>query len=380
MKRKGLLLFLCALLAVGSIGGAAFAADQVRIGVVAPITGQNAIGGQYIKNGVELAVKEFAPDGLDIGGKIYEVKVLFEDNENKPDITANAFRKLIDQNEVVAIVGPDASSTSLAGGPIAQSAEVPVVTTFATNPKVTEVGDYIFRACFIDPFQGSVMAKYVMENLKVTKAAVLYNNGNDFSKGLTEYFKQNFEAMGGEIVALEAYGGSDIRDFNAQLNNIKASGAEVLYLPNAFFETGLQMNQARKAGINVPFVGGDGWDSPDLPKIAAGAEEGAAFTAAFSHEAKRPEVQAFVEKYQQTYGAVPNSNAVLSYEATAIVLRGLRDAGEVSGPALRDAIAAIDIDLPSGKIKFDEKRNPQKAAVIMQFAGGTTTYVTTINP
>ncbi|QTX31876.1 ABC transporter substrate-binding protein [Aminithiophilus ramosus] len=380
MKRKGLLLFLCALLAVGSIGGAAFAADQVRIGVVAPITGQNAIGGQYIKNGVELAVKEFAPDGLDIGGKIYEVKVLFEDNENKPDITANAFRKLIDQNEVVAIVGPDASSTSLAGGPIAQSAEVPVVTTFATNPKVTEVGDYIFRACFIDPFQGSVMAKYVMENLKVTKAAVLYNNGNDFSKGLTEYFKQNFEAMGGEIVALEAYGGSDIRDFNAQLNNIKASGAEVLYLPNAFFETGLQMNQARKAGINVPFVGGDGWDSPDLPKIAAGAEEGAAFTAAFSHEAKRPEVQAFVEKYQQTYGTVPNSNAVLSYEATAIVLRGLRDAGKVSGPALRDAIAAIDIDLPSGKIKFDEKRNPQKAAVIMQFAGGTTTYVTTINP
>ena len=380
MKRKGLLLFLCALLAVGSIGGAAFAADQVRIGVVAPITGQNAIGGQYIKNGVELAVKEFAPDGLEIGGKVYEVKVLFEDNENKPDITANAFRKLIDQNEVVAIVGPDASSTSLAGGPIAQSAEVPVVTTFATNPKVTEVGDYIFRACFIDPFQGSVMAKYVMENLKVTKAAVLYNNGNDFSKGLTEFFKQNFEAMGGEIVALEAYGGSDIRDFNAQLNNIKASGAEVLYLPNAFFETGLQMNQARKAGITVPFVGGDGWDSPDLPKIAAGAEEGAAFTAAFSHEAQRPEVQAFVEKYQQTYGAVPNSNAVLSYEATAIVLRGLRDAGKVSGPALRDAIAAIDIDLPSGKIKFDEKRNPQKAAVIMQFAGGTTTYVTTINP
>jgi branched-chain amino acid transport system substrate-binding protein len=361
-------------------GGMAFAADQIKIGVVAPITGQNAIGGQYIKNGVELAVKEFAPDGLEVGGKKYEVKVIFEDNENKPDITANAFRKLIDQDEVVAIVGPDASSTSLAGGPIAQAAEVPVVTTFATNPKVTQVGDYIFRACFIDPFQGSVMAKYVMENLKATKAAILYNNGNDFSKGLTEFFKQSFEAMGGKVVALEAYGGSDIRDFNAQLNNIKASDAEVLYLPNAFFETGLQMNQARKAGITVPFVGGDGWDSPDLPKIAAGAEEGAAFTAAFSHEAQRPEVQAFVEKYKENYGTVPNSNAVLAYEATAIVLKGLKDAGKVEGPALRDAIAAIDIDLPSGKIKFDENRNPQKAAVIMQFIGGNTTYVTTINP
>ena len=379
MKRN-LLLSLCALLVVTLFGGMAFAADQIKIGVVAPITGQNAIGGQYIKNGVELAVKEFAPDGLEVGGKKYEVKVIFEDNENKPDITANAFRKLIDQDEVVAIVGPDASSTSLAGGPIAQAAEVPVVTTFATNPKVTQVGDYIFRACFIDPFQGSVMAKYVMENLKATKAAILYNNGNDFSKRLTEFFKQSFEALGGKVVALEAYGGSDIRDFNAQLNNIKASDAEVLYLPNAFFETGLQMNQARKAGITVPFVGGDGWDSPDLPKIAAGAEEGAAFTAAFSHEAQRPEVQAFVEKYKENYGTVPNSNAVLAYEATAIVLKGLKDAGKVEGPALRDAIAAIDIDLPSGKIKFDENRNPQKAAVIMQFIGGNTTYVTTINP
>ncbi len=269
MKRKGLLLFLCALLAVGSIGGAAFAADQVRIGVVAPITGQNAIGGQYIKNGVELAVKEFAPDGLDIGGKIYEVKVLFEDNENKPDITANAFRKLIDQNEVVAIVGPDASSTSLAGGPIAQSAEVPVVTTFATNPKVTEVGDYIFRACFIDPFQGSVMAKYVMENLKVTKAAVLYNNGNDFSKGLTEYFKQNFEAMGGEIVALEAYGGSDIRDFNAQLNTSRPAAPRCSTCPMPSRD-GTSDEPGPQGRHNVPFVGGDGWDSPDLPKIAAG--------------------------------------------------------------------------------------------------------------
>lgn len=378
-KRKGLLLSLCALLALAVFCGPV-AAAQVKIGVVAPITGQNAIGGQYIKNGVELAVKEFAPEGLEVGGKKYDVRVIYEDNENKPDITANAFRKLIDQNEVVAIVGPDASSTSLAGGPIAQAAQVPVVTTFATNPKVTEVGDYVFRACFIDPFQGSVMAKYVMENLKATKAAILYNNGNDFSKGLTEFFKQSFEAMGGQVVALEAYGGSDIRDFNAQLNNIKASDAEVLYLPNAFFETGLQMNQARKAGITVPFVGGDGWDSPDLPKIAAGAEEGAAFTAAFSHEAQRPEVQAFVDKYQENFGTVPNSNAVLAYEATAIVLRGLKDAGKVDGPALREAIAAINIDLPSGKIQFDEKRNPQKAAVIMQFTGGTTTYVTTINP
>ena len=377
MKKIAVALLVFAMLMAAS---AALAANVVKIGVVAPITGQNAIGGQYIKNGVNLAVAEFAKNGITVGGKKYEVKIIFEDNENKPDITANAFRKLIDQDGVIAIVGPDASSTSLAGAPIAQSSQVPVVATFATNPKVTQVGDYIFRACFIDPFQGKVMAKYVLENLKVKKAAILYNNGNDFSKGLTEFFKQAYEKAGGKVVALEAYGGSDIRDFNAQLNNIKNSGAEVLYLPNAFFETGLQMNQARKGGIKVPLVGGDGWDSPDLPKIAAGAEEGAAFTAAFSHEAKKPEVKAFVDRYNKNFKTVPNSNAVLAYEATAIVIEGLKKAGKLEGPALREAIAKLEVKLPSGTIKFDKDRNPQKAAVIMQFKGGATKYLTTINP
>lgn len=376
--------FLCllaAVLIVVAYAQGVFAADEVRVGVVAPITGQAAIAGQYIKNGIELALKQHAPAGtIKMGNKDVPLKVIFEDNENKPEITANAFRKLIDQDEVCAIVGPDASTVALAGAPIAQSSEIPVIATFATNPKVTQVGDYIFRACFIDPFQGKVMAKYAYENMNTRKAAILYNNGNDFSKGLTEFFTKAYEALGGKVVITEAYGGSDIRDFNAQLNNIKATDAEVLYMPNEYYVTGLQMNQARRAGINLPLIGGDGWDTPEIVQVAAGSEEGASYTCAFSHEATTPEAKAFVNAYKEAYKENPNSNAVLAYEATVIVLKAIEKAQSTEGPAIRDAIAATNLSLPSGVFKFDENRNPEKAAVILQFQGGIPKYITTIQP
>ena len=359
----------------------AWAADEVRIGVVIPISGQAAMYGAYCKTGIELALKELAPDmTIDLGGKKVPLKILYEDNENKPEITANAYRKLIDQDEVCAIIGPESSSTALAGAPIAQSAGVPVVTIFPTNPKVTQVGDYIFRACFIDPFQGAVMAKYAYENLGARKAAVLYNNGNDFSKGLTEFFTKTFEQLGGKVVDVEAYGGSDIRDFNAQFNNIKASDAEVLFMPNTYFESGLQMHQARQAGIKLPLIGGDGWDTPDLVTISAGAEEGAAYSCAFSHESTTPQAKKFVDAYKAAYNDVPNSNAVLSYEAMNIVDRAIEAAKSIDGAQIRDQIAATKLELPSGLIQFDEDRNPKKPAVIVMYKGGKSTYVTTINP
>lgn len=372
---------LLAFLSVLCVAGVSFAADAIRVGVVAPITGQAAIAGQYITNGVNLAVKELAPNGtIAVNGKDVPFEIIFEDNENKPEITVNAFRKLIDQNEVLAIVGPDASMVALAGVPIAQASEVPTIATFATNPKVTQAGDYIFRACFIDPFQGKVMAKYVYETLGKHKAAILYNNGNDFSKGLTEFFTKEFEALGGKVVMTEAYGGADIRDFNAQLNNIKNSDAEVLYMPNEYYATGLQMNQARRAGVKVPLLGGDGWDTPDIVKVAAGAEEGGQYTAAFSHESTLPAAQRFTAAYKAAYGQNPNSNAVLAYEATAIVINALKTAKSLKGPDIRDAIAATELALPSGTIKFDAERNPQKAAVILQFRNGVPRYVETIQP
>jgi branched-chain amino acid transport system substrate-binding protein len=359
----------------------AWAADAVRIGIVLPISGQAAMYGAYCKTGVELAVKELTSDmTINVGGKKLPLELIYEDNENKPEITANAYRKLIDQDEVAVIIGPESSSTALAGGPIAQSAGVPVMTIFPTNPKVTQVGDYIFRACFIDPFQGAVMAKYAYNDLKARKAAILYNNGNDFSKGLTEFFTRTFEELGGKVVIVEAYGGSDIRDFNAQFNNIKASDAEVLFMPNTYFESGLQMHQARSVGITLPLIGGDGWDTPDLVTISNGAEEGAAYSCAFSHESTTPQAKKFVEAYKAAYNDVPNSNAVLSYEAFNIVYKAIEAAGSLEGAAIRDAIAKTKLELPSGVIEFDEERNPRKPAVIVMYKGGKTSYVTTINP
>jgi branched-chain amino acid transport system substrate-binding protein len=376
---KKFLIALCMLLVFSC--GAAWAEDEVRIGVVLPISGQAAMYGAYCRTGIELALKELAPDmTITVGGKKLPLKLIYEDNENKPDITANAFRKLVDQDEVCAIIGPESSSTALAGVPIAQSAEIPVMTIFPTNPKVTQAGDFIFRACFIDPFQGAVMAKYAYENLAARKAAILYNNGNDFSKGLTEFFTRTYEQLGGKVVIVEAYGGSDIRDFNAQFNNIKASDAEVLFMPNTYFESGLQMQQARAAGITIPLIGGDGWDTPDLITISNGAEEGAAYSCAFSHESTTPQAVKFVEAYKKAYNDVPNSNAVLSYEAMHIVYRAIEAAGSTEGPQIRDAIAKTSLELPSGRIEFDSERNPKKPAVIVMYKGGKTSYVTTINP
>jgi branched-chain amino acid transport system substrate-binding protein len=364
-----------------TMGAAALGAEsEIRLGVVAPVTGQIAITGQYMRNGVELAVKEFAPDGVSVGGKKLPVRIIVEDNENKPETTANAFRKLIDQDEVCAIVGPDASTVSLAGTPIAQAAGIPVVTTFPTNPRVTQVGDYIFRACFIDPFQGYIMAKYTWETLGKKKAAILYNNGNDYSKGLTEFYTESFEKFGGKVVAVEAYGGGDIRDFNAQLNNIKGTDAEILFMPNSFHEAGLAMNQARKAGITIPFLGSDTWDTPDIVQIASGAEEGSIYDCAFSAESTVPEAAAFTKAYQDAYKQLPNSNAVLAYEATAIILKAIEKAGSLDGAAIRDAIRQTELKLPSGVIKFDENRNPTKGAVLLQFTGGVARYLTTVNP
>lgn len=357
--------------------------NEIKIGVVAPISGQSAIAGEYMKNGISLIEDQLNKDGgLDVKGKKMPVKFIYEDNEAKPDATANVYRKLIDQDKVLAIVGPDMSKAILAGGPVAQAAKVPAIGTFTTNIKVTEIGDYLFRACFIDPFQGMVMAQYAADNLNAKTAAILYNNADDYSKGLMENFKKVFEEKGGKVVEVQSYGGSDIKDFNAQLTKIKASNPEVLFLPNLFSEVPLQAKQARDMGITAQLLGGDSWDSPDVPNIA-GKEpiEGAAFAAAFSPEDPSPVAQEFVNSYRAKFNTNPNSNAVLAYEAAKIALKAVQDAEKLDGESVRNAMANIkDLELPSGKVTFDANRNPVKGAVIMMYKGGAPTYVTSINP
>lgn len=372
-------LFGCASTGTGS--GAA--PETIKIGVTLPVSGQSAIAGEYMRNGIELIVDQLkAEGGLDVKGKKMPVQFIYEDNEAKPETTANAYRKLIDQDKVIAIVGPDMSKCILAGGPIAQASKVPCIGTFTTNEKVTQIGDFVFRACFIDPFQGKVMAQYAADDLKATKAAILYNNADDYSKGLMENFIKAFEAKGGTIVETQAYGGADVKDFNAQLTKIKAANPEVMFMPNQFGEVPLQMKQARQMGIEAKFLGGDSWDSPDVPNIAGfDIVEGAAYDAAFSPVDPNPVCQDFVKRYKDKYGVNPNSNAVLAYEAALVVLEGVKNAETLNGQGVRDAMAKItNFPVPSGTITFDETRNPVKGAVINVYKNGTPDYVTTVNP
>lgn len=354
------------------------AEDTIKIGVVAPLTGDVATFGQSTKNAVLLAAKEWNAKGGLLGKKI-DIRV--EDDKNVPEETASAFKKLITNDKVVGIIGSVASKCSLAGAPIANENKVPMVTPTSTNEKVTAVGEYIFRACFIDPFQGKVMAKFAAENLKAKTAAVLYDIGNDYTKGLAENFKASFENdFKGKIVQFLTYSQGD-QDFKAQLTKIKSANPDVLFLPDYYNTVGLIAKQARDLGIKATFLGGDGWDSPDLVKIGGKAVEGGYFSNHYSPEAKNPEAVAFIEAYKKEYGSVPDALAALAYDAANLLFNAIKTAGKTDGAAVKTALAATkDFKAVSGSITFDANRNPVKSAAIITIKDGKQAFVTTVNP
>ena len=382
MKRPlGPLSFLVpALLVVALVlSGCGSSEKVIKIGSVAPMSGPNSLDGKYQKQGIELAIED-VQGALTLGGTKYTIQAFYEDDQGQPDTGANCFRKLVDQNKVFAIVGSPFSKVNLAGAPIANSAKVLTVASNATNPQVTAIGEYVFRAAFIDPFQGQVMAKFAKDVLKVTKVAVLYNNADDYSKGLAEAFSSSFKNLGGEIVEYQAYGGADIKDFNPQLVKIKASGAQAIMLPNEHPEVALQIQQARAMGITVPFLGGDSWDNPDLPKLAGEALEGAYITGLFSNDGKDPKVQAFVQRYQKKFGEPPNTKAVAAYDAATVILQAIAKTGKLDAKAVRDTLASQAFEGSCGVIKYDANRNPSRPAFIMQYVKGNLQYVDMIQP
>lgn len=357
--------------------------ETLKIGVVCPLSGTGATAGKYITNGIKLIEDELkAEGGLLVGDVRYPIEFIYEDNEAKEEITTNVFQKLINQDEVIAIVGPDMSKCILAAGTIAQNAGCAAIGTFTTNTAVTEIGDYLFRACFIDPFQGQVMATYAWEQGYKT-AGIIYNNADAYATGLRDSFVEHFTAFGGTIVEEQAYSGSDVKDYNVQLTKIKDAEPEVLIIPNMFTEIPLQVQQARNMGIEIPIVCGDSADSPEVADLA-GHENiaGTAFVSAFSAQSTGDAAQKFVKDFNDAYGMDPNSNADLAYEATLMVLEAIRTAETIDRAGVRDALASItDLEVPSGLLSVGEDRNPIKgAAVLMYNEDGTPDYVTTINP
>lgn len=355
--------------------------DTILFGEVGSLTGAQATFGISTKNGIQMAVDEVnASGGLMVDGKKKKLAVRVYDDQGKSEEAANAVSRLINQDKVVVILGEVASSNSLAMAPKAQAAKVPMISPSSTNPKVTEVGDYIFRVCFIDPFQGTVMAKFATETLKAKNVAILKDNKSDYSLGLTQFFTEGFKAAGGTIVAEEAYSQGDT-DFRGQLTAIKGKSPDAIYVPGYYTDVGVIARQARELGLKVPLLGGDGWESEKLFELGGSALEGSYFSNHYSSEDPSERVQSFIRAYEQKYGAKPDSLGVLGYDSAMVAVEAIKRTGSVDGPTLRNAIAATK-DHPgvAGTISLDDKRNAVKPAVILQVTGDKAVYLTTINP
>ncbi|MEY2493051.1 MAG: branched-chain amino acid transport system substrate-binding protein [Verrucomicrobiota bacterium] len=354
-------------------------AQDIVVGEFASLTGSEATFGINSSNGVELAKEEINNGGGVLGRKI---RIVVEDDQSKPGQPSSAVKKLIASDKAVAIVGEIASSRSLEAAPICQEAKVPMVSPGSTNPRVTEAGDYIFRVCFIDPFQGTVMAKFALDNLKAKKVAILTDVRNDYSVGLTKYFKEYFTSHGGQIVSERSFsGGGTDRDFRAQLTAIKAAQPEAIFIPGYYTEAGLIAKQARSLGIKVPLLGGDGWDSPKLSEIGGSAINGCYFSTHFSPQDKNPKVQDFVNKYRTKFNAMPDGMAPLGYDAMMILADAMKTAGGTEGAKVRDALANVkNYEGVTGKITIDEKRNATKSAVVLKVNGKQNDYVATVAP
>lgn len=353
------------------------AQETIKIGLIAPITGDVATFGESTKNAVDLAAKQVNEKGGILGKKI---EIVWEDDGNDPVQAGNAARKLITQDKVVAIVGSVSSKCSLTVAPICQENKIPMISGTSTNEKVTLVGDYIFRGCFIDSFQGKIGAKFSIEDLKAKTAACLYDLNNDYTKGLAEEFKKHFESSGGKVLAMETYGMGD-QDFRAQLTKIKQVNPDVLYLSDYYQTVGLIARQARELEIKSTFVGGDGWDSPDLVPIAGEAIEDGYFTNHYSPENKTPEAVEFIDAYEAAYHKIPDALAALAYDAATILFAAIEKAGGIEGSAIRDQMATTaGFKAVSGEITFDKDRNPVKAAVILTIKDGQQKFVKMVNP
>lgn len=352
-------------------------ANEIVVGQFGSMTGSEATFGISTDEGVKLAIDEANAAG-GINGK--KIKLVTMDNQGKAEEAAAVVTRLIEQEKIVALLGEVASSRSLAAAPIAQGRKIPMITPSSTNPKVTEVGDYVFRVCFIDPFQGTVMAKFATENLKLKKVAILRDMKSDYSVGLADFFKQKYVELGGTIVAEQTYQSGDV-DFKAQLTQIKSKNPDGLYIPGYYTEVGLIARQVRELGIKAIMMGGDGWDSSKLSEIGQDAVNGSYFSNHYSSESTDPAAVDFMNKFKARYNKTPDGLSAMGYDAALVLIHAMKNAKETTPKAIRDELAKIkDFQAATGKITIDEKRNASKNAVVVQVQGTVNKYVTTINP
>jgi branched-chain amino acid transport system substrate-binding protein len=351
---------------------------EIKIGEFASLTGKEATFGTSSHEGTLLGVEQINAAGGVLGKKL---ELLTEDDLSKAGEPATVVNKLISRDGVVAILGEVASSRSLEAAPICQQSHIPMISPSSTNPKVTETGDYIFRVCFIDPFQGTVMANFATKTLKAKKVAIFTDVKSDYSKGLAKFFKERFLANGGQIVAELDFNGGD-KDFKAQLTAIKAAEPDAVFVPGYYTDVALICIQAKQLNLTVPLFGGDGWESDQLVQIGQDAVEGNYFSTHYAPALETVKSKMFVAAYEQRFGGkVPDAMAALGYDSVMILADAIKRAGTTDGPKVRDAIAATrDFDGVTGKTSINEKRDAVKPAVILQVTNGKFKYIETVNP
>jgi branched-chain amino acid transport system substrate-binding protein len=359
-----------------SSGDAGGTNQPIVVGEYASLTGNEAAFGRSSHRGTELAIEELNKAGGVLGRQL---KLVTEDTQSKEGESSTVVSKLISREKVVAVLGEVASGRSMEAAPICQENKIPMISPSSTNPEVTKRGDYIFRVCFLDSFQGDVLARFCLNTLKAKKVALISDVSAPYSMGLAQYFRDSYTKRGGEIVVEQKYSGDD-KDFNAQLTAIKTANPEAIFVPGYYQAAGLIIRQARQLGITIPLFGGDGWEAPELIQIAKEAAEGTYYSTHFSPEVNTPEVQKFVSAYKAKFSnEVPDAMAALGYDSALVLVDAIKRAGSTEGPKIRDAIATTkDFPGATGKTTIDKNRDASKPATIITIQGGKFKYVETI--
>ncbi|MBL8967132.1 MAG: ABC transporter substrate-binding protein [Spirochaetaceae bacterium] len=380
MKRFGI--FFMVLAVACMLPGAAFAQKIVKFGVFEPLTGANAAGGAEELDGIRLAQSLYPT--VKVGGVEYKIELAIADNKSDKVEAANAGQSLVDRDKVQVVLGSWGSGLSMAAGPIFRDAKIPAIGLSCTNPLVTKGNEYYFRVCFLDPFQGTVMATYANKNLKAKKAVIIREVSNDYSVGLAKFFSDNFVKLTGDKAAILAtlnYNTGD-QDFSAQLTQIKSLKPDVIFAPGNYTESALIIKQARELGIKTPFLGGDTWEIAEFINVGKTAVEGAVMSTFFDNDAPlTPLSKVFVAEYQKKYGKLPSGTAVLGFDGYLLAIDAIKRANSVDPVKIRDAIAVTkNFAGASGYITLDAEGDPIKSAVIKEVKGGKFVYKDTVNP
>jgi len=362
--------------------------DTIKVGLIVELTGDMPGVGASSKNAAQLAVNEQnSVGGISIGGKPYQIELVVEDNASKAEQSVAAVNKLITQDNVLAIVGPNASLGAIPAAEIAEYNKTLLITPWSTNPKTTldtttgKSKDYVFRACYTDPFEGRVLARFVLEKLKAKKVAVLYDVASEAPKSQADLFRLTFEELGGKTVAFETYTTGD-RDFSAQLTKIKSANPDVIFLPAYYNDVGLIAQQAHRAGITQPLVGSDAWSSPELIKLSNGTVEGDYFANHYASDIATPTAKKFIDAYAKQYGTIPDDVAALTYDSMGLLFEAIKKSTTLDRKVVRDSLATL-VNYPgvTGDIKFTAgSGDPVKSAVIMQIKGDKFVWVMNAAP